>query len=261
MFALGHRRGGVVHYFISSHGLTVRGKDQAHKEDLETVEGIMAPRPCPKILNDVTLAQPKIDANNRYRQEILAIEESLRTDSFPFRFLTTLWGLEFVDAFRANKYFNHDPRKFKLVMKELAFKMLTNTWDEMHGLDGVSFTRHGLSITTGAGAPGAKSPTRSSPRTLAKKHVLVSINSIEGWQGSAAQLTCAICKAKTTMVCLECSSKDGVVALCKAVHTHGGCTISKQCLKHHRVAPDSARMSYSRSAGKKRMRPINIDGD
>ena len=68
MFALGHRRGGVVHYFISSHGQTLRGKDQAHKEDLETVEGIMAPRPCPKILNDVTLAQPKIDSNNRYRQ-------------------------------------------------------------------------------------------------------------------------------------------------------------------------------------------------
>ena len=169
MFALGHRRGGVVHYFISSHGQTLRGKDQAHKEDLETVEGIMAPRPCPKILNDVTLAQPKIDSNNRYRQEILAIEESLRTDSFPMRFLTTIWGMEFVDAFRLNKYFNKDPRPFKSQMKELAHKMLTNEWDEYHGLDGVSLTRRGLAITIGPGAPGGRSPQRTSPRQLAKK--------------------------------------------------------------------------------------------
>ena len=259
MFALGHRRGGVVHYFISSHGQTLRGKDQAHKEDLETVEGIMAPRPCPKILNDVTLAQPKIDSNNRYRQEILAIEESLRTDSFPMRFLTTIWGMEFVDAFRLNKYFNKDPRPFKSQMKELAHKMLTNEWDEYHGLDGVSLTRRGLAITIGPGAPGGRSPQRTSPRQLAKKHALVAIASIEGWQGSSSQLTCSICKDKTTMCCIECSSKDGIVALCKSVHQHGGCTISKQCLKHHRSAPDSARMAFSRSAGKKRMRPINID--
>ena len=59
--------------------------------------------------------------------------------------------------------------------------------------------------------------------------------------------------------CIECSSKDGMVALCKPTHMHGGVMLSKACLKHHRSAPGSARVAYSRSAGKKRMRPFNVD--
>ena len=263
MFCLGHRRGGVVHTFISTHGRTLRGKDQQHKEDLETVEGIMAPRPCPLILNDYTLGQPKVDSNNRYRQDILAIEKAIHTDAFPMRFLTTIWGTEFVDAFRLNTYFNSDPRKFKKQMNELAFKLLTNNWDEMHGPDGVSFSRAGMRIPSGPGAPGAKSPTRVSPRTQAKKHVLIAIASIEGWDGSH-QLTCAICSRKTTVCCIECSGKEGVVALCKTSHIFGGTTFQRRCLHHHRAEPRESRISFSRSSGKKRTRPpqtVDLDSD
>ena len=152
----------------------------------------MAPRPCPMILNDYTLAQPKIDGNNRYRQNILAIEKAIHTDAWPMRILTSLWGMEYVDAFRINTYFNGDTRRFKMQMRELSFKLLTNNWDETHGLDGVSLTRTGIRVMTGPGAPGGKSPERISPRTLAKKHVLVAIAFVEGWKG-AHQLTCAIC--------------------------------------------------------------------
>ena len=53
-------------------------------------------------------------SHNDYRQHVLAIEhnvvEAFRTDSFPMRFLTTINGLEFVDAFRLNQYFNFDTR-------------------------------------------------------------------------------------------------------------------------------------------------------
>ena len=249
-----------MHTFLSSHGKTLRGKDQAHKEDLETVEGFMAPRPCPMILNDYTLAQPKIDANNRYRQDMLAIEKAIHTDAFPMRILTTIWGMEFVDAFRVNTYFNNDPRRFKAQMRELAYKLLTNTWDQTHGLDGVSLTRGGLTVASGPGAPGAKSPERISPRTLAKKHVLVPIASVNGWKG-ATQLTCAICTRKTTVCCIECSAAEGVVPLCKTMHQHAGQCIMRRCLHHHRADPAQARFSYSRSAGKKRARPVTIHLD
>ena len=132
----------------------------------------MAPRPCPMILNDYTLAQPKIDGNNRYRQNILAIEKAIHTDAWPMRILTSLWGMEYVDAFRINTYFNGDTRRFKMQMRELSFKLLTNNWDET-----------GIRVMTGPGAPGGpggKSPERISPRTLAKKHVLVAIAFVEG---------------------------------------------------------------------------------
>ena len=103
IYCLGHRRGGTVHYFVSSCGTTDRGKDQKHKEDLLTELGKMEPRKAPCVVNDITQAQPKVDSHNDLRQHVLAIEEAFRTDSFPNRFLTTIMGIEFVDTFRANQ--------------------------------------------------------------------------------------------------------------------------------------------------------------
>ena len=167
----------------------------------------MAPRPCPMILNDYTLAQPKIDGNNRYRQNILAIEKAIHTDAWPMRILTSLWGMEYVDAFRINTYFNGDTRRFKMQMRELSFKLLTNNWDETHGLDGVSLTRTGIRVMTGPGAPGGKSPERISPRTLAKKHVLVAIAFVEGWKG-AHQPSTPACRTRSRRPCARRVSQN-----------------------------------------------------
>jgi hypothetical protein len=83
----------------------------------------------------------------------------------------------------------------------------------------------------------------------------VPLAQIAGWKGAAAQLACAICHAKTTSVCIECSGPDAVVALCKRVHCYKSATIFKQCLKRHQEDPESARRSHARStSGKKRAR-------
>lgn len=138
-------------------------------------------------------------------------------------------------------------------MMELAFDLLTNKYDESHGVASCSTDRQGNIIAVGTGAPGSKSPPRrASPRTLAKKHVLVPLKSIVSWTGTSAQLNCAICSTKTTMVCVECSDATSVVPLCKRVHTYQERTVVKQCLKRHWEAPNESRRAYSRSLGKKR---------
>ena len=257
MYALGHRRGGVVHTFISNNDVTSRGKDMKHKEDLDTEEGVMAPRKAPIVLNEVSAGQPKIDSHNKLRQHVLAIEEAFRTEAFPMRFKTTLWGIEFVDTYRANQFFNGDIRSFKQALQELAYNLLTNNYDESHSAVQGGTTRTGAPAT-GSGAPGAPSPQRLSPRTLAKKHVLVPLSSIPGWTGHAKQLACGICSTRTTMVCIECSDSSGVVPLCKTTHMYNQACIFKQCLKRHREDTDFTRRAYSRSTGKKKQAVIHL---
>ena len=86
---------------------------------------------------------------------------------------------------------------------------------------------------------------------MAKKHVLVPISSVAGWTGKATQLRCRVCKAKTTMVCVECSDSHSVVPLCKKVHTYAGKTVTRHCLKRHLEAPEDAVACVSRSSGKR----------
>ena len=218
----------------------------------------MEPRKAPCAVNDITKAQPRVDSHNDLRQHVLAIEEAFRTDSFPNRFLTTLNGIEFVDAYRLNQFFNKDTRTFKPAMKELAYKLLTNKYDDYHSAPNQSTTRVGNVIVAGPGAAGAPSPQRMSPRTAAKKHTLVPLSSIAGWKGKSAQLLCAICSTRTTMVCIECSSSESVVPLCKHTHSYGDKLIVKQCIKIHARDPEEARHAFPRSSGKKRARPPTV---
>eukprot|EP00965_Chrysotila_dentata_P224269 6194089-Pleurochrysis_carterae.AAC.1 len=51
IWALGYRRGGEVHTYIMSLGLTLLGKPQRHAQ--EQADGTRDPsRPCPRALND-----------------------------------------------------------------------------------------------------------------------------------------------------------------------------------------------------------------
>ena len=260
IYAIGHRRGGVVHMYISNNDLTTRGKDMKHKEDLDTEEGVMAPRKAPVVLNEVSAGQPKIDSHNDLRQHVLAIEEAFRTDSFPMRFKTTLWGLEYVDSYRLNQFFNSDTRTLKPVMHELAHKLLTNSYDSAYPAVQGGTTRTGAPAT-GSGMPGAPSPQRLSPRTLAKRHVAVPLSSIVGWKGAASQLACAICSTRVTSVCIECSGPDAVVPICKSTHMYNQQCVFKQCLKRHREDPAHSRRAHSRSDGKKRSRVLDLTYD
>lgn len=107
MFAVGHRRGPAVHTFISTCGETTLGKPQAHKDDdLDADTGYLIARKCPKILNDATTAQPKIDRANKKRQFELALERRFRTKSFPFRLFCTILGITLTDAYYLHNYLN-----------------------------------------------------------------------------------------------------------------------------------------------------------
>ena len=74
VYAIGHRRGGTVHTYLSTHGQTLVGTPQSHKDDIESLGYMAKPRPCPKILNDWTAMQPVIDNQNYWRQRELAME-------------------------------------------------------------------------------------------------------------------------------------------------------------------------------------------
>ena len=89
VFAIGHRRGGTVHTYLSSHGQTLNGTPQSHKDDIEALGYMAKPRPCPKILNDWTAMQPVIDKQNRWRQAKLAMEKCFVTHNFSIRLLIT----------------------------------------------------------------------------------------------------------------------------------------------------------------------------
>lgn len=107
MFGLGHRRGPAVHTFLSTCGESILGRPQAHKDDdLDADTMYLVARKCPKILNDATTAQPKIDRHNKKRQFELAFERRFKTSSFPFRLFSTILGMTICDAFYLHNYLN-----------------------------------------------------------------------------------------------------------------------------------------------------------
>ena len=54
----------------------------------------------------VTQGQPWTDVGNKFRQHELGMERRFPTTHFPFRLLTTMWGMVLVSAAQAFKYFH-----------------------------------------------------------------------------------------------------------------------------------------------------------
>ena len=48
-----------IHTYLSTHGVTLRGKDQAHADDWGSDGRPAGPRKCPRILNDWTQAETR----------------------------------------------------------------------------------------------------------------------------------------------------------------------------------------------------------
>mmetsp|Transcript_30289 Transcript_30289/g.73683 ORF Transcript_30289/g.73683 Transcript_30289/m.73683 type:complete len:454 (+) Transcript_30289:467-1828(+) len=236
VYAIGHRRGGEVHTFVATCGLTIPGEPQKHQEDV-AVYGSAVPRPCPKVLNLWTQQQPQIDSNNRYRQNILAIEERFTTKSFPFRLLTTIFGITLVNAYEWYRYFVNPNQfdAFKPFVAALAFDAMHNDFDSS-GVATSQFAQQAPTPSerqTAPRAPGSASPTRSSPRRVRSTHIAIPLKSVPGYKGSRKQL-CAVCQDnnhKTSWCCAACSHAHEVFAIHPQTIRYCQTTVVYDCLR------------------------------
>lgn len=270
VYAIGHRRGGEVHTFVASCGLTTAGDAQRYREDL-SVYGSAPPRKCPKVLNLWSRQQPKIDKNNRFRQDILAIEERFVTRSFPFRMQTTVLGITLANAFEWFNYFINNKRYASFIdfVRDLAYDAMNNNIDrsanESAGIEPETPNKR----KPGPRAAGDKSPVRMSPRQITKAHRPVPLKSIAKYQGSRTQM-CAVCQDnnhKTSWCCLACSDARGIFAIHPPTVKYGLRTYQYNCLEQHHkdphnkehqhniAIPSNRKGSSSSKPGRKRRRP------
>lgn len=215
-----------------------------HKDDAEE-DGSAAPaRKCPKVLNDWTQMQPWIDKNNRFRQQILGIEERFRTTQFPFRLATTvIVGMAIASAFVAHQYHNlnrskddltndGDVETFRTFVEEVSFFAMTNTYDEDH-------------------APSAGVDPRQAGRGLELVHLEPSLNSEDHTPVSISTLKrlchfgggnvqrCSVCGERTSYACSNssCFSDKFISPICNLEVKYGNKTTAKGCAKLHARHP------------------------
>lgn len=218
--AIAHRRGPEVHTFLSTHGLTIAGKPQAHKDDdLDVDTGYVVARKCPMVLNDATQAQPSIDMTNKKRQYVLALEKRFRTESFPFRLFCTILGTCVVNAFYGWNYLNPERKlDWDEAMRRAFFSMMHNTVDELeHGLVDpdtlfkVPRNLRGWDRTDGDAAVGPKESEESDDSGEEGQsnliHYAVPLSEVEGLS-CGKQNKCVVCSMKVTFCCGPCSSRN-----------------------------------------------------
>ena len=215
VFAIGHRRGGTVHTYLSTHGQTLNGRPQSHKDDIESLGYMAKPRPCPMILNDWTAMQPIIDKQNRWRQRELAMEKYFVTQNFSFRLFTTVIGMTFGNSYAAYNRFvkptSEAPMTFLEFVAELAF-------DGMHNDEDAPYVPDACPATPGFATPedstpGAASPHRS-PTHEAALHSIIPLRLVPDFVGYKQQL-CSVCNTPATFCCRHCTtSADKIFVLC-----------------------------------------------
>ena len=241
VMALAHRRGGEVHTYLSTCGLSIRGKPQKHKDDdLETDTGHVIARKCPAVLNDATLAQPKIDRGNRRRQYDLALEKRFRTEAFPFRLFTTMLGICITDCFYLDAYFNKTKHEFRDACERMAWALMHNNIDQIESGEcrpDDLFRKPEPSDTS----PGSSTCTPCADDELpACRHIPVPLHCIPGYDG-ATQQKCVVCvfnketkNLKTSYACVACSTKDYLVALHPVCSKVGKRTLWRCAIAHRR---------------------------
>ncbi|KAL1528519.1 hypothetical protein AB1Y20_009862 [Prymnesium parvum] len=242
IFAVSHRRGEATHTFISTCGTTLPGaRANGNIDDYETA------RKAPCILNDYTLAQPCLDRHNRYRQFILALEKRLVTNSFNFRFGSSMHGVVFTDVFFAHRFFNDKDASFKQELGKLAYSLMHNDF---------------LPTKTPQKSP--PSTGRGSPCSDCEDHSLVQIKSLKGFNGWFQQ-RCILCNNMTTWCCAACSAGPlALVPVCaeKTYVRHGpnkGKYVKHGCLQRHRDNP-ALLPTGRRRKGAKRARGAATEG-
>ena len=251
VMAIAHRRGPEVHTYLSTHGVTTQGKPQRHKDDdLDAETGHVIARKCPSVLNDGTLAQPKIDTNNRRRQFDLAMEKRFRTEAFPFRLFTTVLGICLVDTFYLNQKFNQSKDEFNEACRRMAWALMYNNFDKITALECDPSDLYTAPEASALGeSPFAASPTHSQP---SYGHVPVPLHCIPGYTGGM-QLNCAVCKARTTFACIACSTKDAVLPIHQLCTSVGQPSVWR-CAFNHRKNPTKHAGGVVRPKGSKKVR-------
>ena len=238
IYAIGHRRGGTVHTYISSHGTSIAGIPQAHKDDVEALGMRAVPRPCPKVLNDWTAQQPQIDKRNRERQHMLAMEKRFVTRNFCFRLATTILGITFTTAKCFYDFFVGDyGGTFLEFVHELCYDGLINDIDGPN-----QFSKSNSAPDSGAGSstmPGSQSPFQS-PSKAKSLHKVCRVPDILGWKG-VAQPKCSVCRKSTTRCCSACSNGDKIFAVCNPV--------KGVCFDQHVADPTNAKWRARVSTG------------
>lgn len=257
VYGVGHRRGGVVHTYVSTHGSTRRGRDQAHRDDADDLGHAAPPRKCPKILNDWTQAQPHVDKSNRWRQQILGIEERFRTTQFPFRLATTvIVGMSIASAHVLHRYHNlndtseGEVQEFRDFVEEVALDAMTNTYDEDHA-------------PMVAGGPRVVRKELPAPALSRDPHdhlpmAIKQIKAVEGFAGHWQQ-KCSICKRWTTYACSNraCRNKQFIVPICQLQTTCRGRVEEHGCSAKHSRDPSNTKVvsaSAARAVAAKRRR-------
>jgi hypothetical protein len=238
VYLIGHRRGGTVHTYLSSHGQTLNGKPQSHKDDIEALGYMAVPRPCPKILNDWTALQPVIDKQNYWRQRELAMEKRFVTKNFSFRLLTTILGMTFGNAHAAfERFVDKTERTFLETVNDIAYDGMHNE-EDAPGLatPGTANAANAPEDTT----PGSRSP-HGSPTRAAAEHKLLPLRLLPGYKGYKQQ-SCSICAAATTLCCVKCSVADKLFACCNPS--------KNSCLADHKADPTCDLHVYRRPSGK-----------
>ena len=234
MMGIAHRRGPEVHLYVSTHGVTTLGEPQKHKDDECDVDtGITLARKSPKVLNDATTAQPKIDRGNRRRQFDLEMERRFRTEAFPFRCFTTILGVCMSDLFYLDVYFNKSQRTFRETCSVAAWAMMYNRLDDIDANACSSTDLYWKPAQRSLDEnPFAASPARG---TSTCGHIAVPLHCIPGYTGDKQQ-DCAECGLKCSYCCILCSTKDFVVPLHQPFSSVGKMT-GWRCAQAHRANP------------------------
>ena len=237
-YGIGHRRGGAVHTFISIFGKSTLGKPQAHKDDdLDADTGFLIARKCPEILNDATLAQPKIDATNKKRQFELAFERRFRTMSFPFRLFCSLHlGQSVVDAYKGHNYLNATAKlEWNEAMRRAAYAMIHNKLD---GIAAGEFEPDDL-FELPIEKPGS---SKRAPKVDKDNygHQCASFKFVDGYPlevPSKKQQWCIVCRQrKVTTACVCCTNFPLVFAIHQP-GTKGYSCWEDHCREPERYAP------------------------
>ena len=248
IWAVGHRRGDECHCFLMSCGTSLAGKPM-HYQDAFDSDGLSVGRRIPKGLNDYSEAQPIIDRANRYRQDILDIEHRFKTNNFDFRFYTDFLAIIFCNTIEAFNYFHEGGKGgFLASARKLSYQLMHNTWDVDHA-PRVAGERRPREEET---ASPENSPRKSARQC--EQHTLIRLSTLEGYEGKR-QIKCGECGQDCGFCCLQCSTKDRVVAVHPPTTKHNKKLIHHPCLAAHRRSPALTRVVRPTGSAQKAPRP------
>ena len=210
-------------------------------DDENGIGKVVIERKTPRVLNDYSLAQPGVDRNNRYRQRLLQMEKRMLTMSFAFRFLTTMLGITFTNAFFYMRFTTSDKSiDFNDLMRELAIGLMHNDTLATERMETGQDTDSAISLRA-TSAYQSKSP-RSRGRSAGIqgspcKNTLVALRHLEGYSG-AKQQRCIVCGEACSWACSICSTGSMIFSLHPCRIGAGRQMRRFNCLAAHRRAPE-----------------------